>query len=140
MLSWEKYLLIKLSEEANEVAKEALKNTQFGGDSHFKDVKGDQLLSNEIIDQMAVMEMVAELPAYSNALGYLKASERSNKDPDVCRKIEKKKYKVCYYAMISIQLGHLIVSEDEARYIYDNAKRWEGGIGLGNNSNVPAGV
>lgn len=56
------YLLIKLAEESSEVAKQALKTSQFGYDSYnpndYAQTTNHTLLSNELTDLMVIVYML----------------------------------------------------------------------------------
>lgn len=89
------YLLIKLAEESAEIAKIALKTSQFGIHSQINGdaVNNFQMTHNELNDLLAIVEM---LNTECN-FGYIPNEEA----------IAKKKAKVAYYRNISGQLGHV---------------------------------
>ena len=93
------YLLVKLAEEAGEVAKNSLKTTQFGINSVINGtaVNNFKMTHSELDDLLAIVEMLNEECAF----GYT---------PNEVA-IARKKIKVDNYRKISTQLGHVNINE-----------------------------
>ena len=91
------YIISCLSEEAGETVKECMKIHRFGLDSNFKGgQKNRDNLFNEIIDFIAVAEMLAE-----------KGIIEDIHSPEALLKKEEKKDKVEHYIKVSRDLGRV---------------------------------
>lgn len=100
MKNWQ-YLLLKLSEECNEVGQMASKNMHFGQEERqFLDGESNrERLHGEINDILAIVELLNEEAGFD-----------FKPDPD---KIERKKAKVKHYREYSRSLG-LVEGSDES--------------------------
>ena len=90
-MKYEKYLLIKLAEEASEIAQAAIKCSLFGYDSKDpRETDGDTnlfKLHKEMMDMTAVLTELAETESFNNP----------NEDFDADKYIESKQKKLNYY-------------------------------------------
>lgn len=96
-MKYEKYLLIKLAEEAAEVAQAAIKCSLFGYDQKDpREISGETnlvKLQKELVDMVAVMEEITSISKDFNQPSF-------DADTYVCGKKKKLNY---YYGVISSQ-------------------------------------
>lgn len=122
------YLLVKLAEEAGEVAKEALKASQFGLDSTHKGNFNARYLLDELMDLAGVVTMLdqhAKTGDFLSGGALWPFSPRSN---GTGFQVSGKWYKVCYYAIRSARLGLLHLTKVESDWVMGYAKLYEPGL------------
>lgn len=122
------YLLVKLAEEAGEVAKEALKASQYGLDSLYKCQFNARHLMDELLDLAGVVTLLEQqaktgellrgdilwpFAPISNSTGF---------------QLSNKWYKVCYNATVSMRAGLLTCTQQETEWVQGYAKLYEPGI------------
>ena len=91
----QEYLLIKLAEEASEIAQMAIKTAQFGMDEVYQiqDKTNSERLAGEITDLKAVIEMIEDHSGINLNLGR--------------EAMDKKKEKVNFYMGVCKNIGSL---------------------------------
>lgn len=125
-MSWTQYLLGKLAEEASEVTKEALKCQQQGVASPWKGRAAIFELRNELIEVMAVCQMLEGEADVQKALDEHRLIHMPSENEDLdfhdikYAKIER----VCYYAMFAYRSGNLELSIDQYRHVKTAAIRY----------------
>jgi hypothetical protein len=116
------YLLIKLAEEANEVAKEALKEAQFGCDSYFHGEPAAVALQHELADLAGVARMLSDQPEFTTLLAGDHLFPFQTPEPEIRGRINAKINKVCFYATVSHETGYLQLTDEQKAWVYDRAR------------------
>lgn len=121
MMTHVQYLLIKLAEESTEVAKEALKGSQFGTDSEYKDTANGQRIQSEFIDLMTILHMLQIWgdPGIGQPLTELEFNRTADLDL-----IEERMPKVCYYMIKSHSAGNVDIPVEFCSAILKYAHRY----------------
>jgi hypothetical protein len=109
------YLLTKVAEEASEVAKEALKEVQFGIDSQWKGQVAIKELQFELLDLMAVVKLLGNRDDVRRTLEGHPLLDLQSTSAMVDEHMLKKIQKVCFFALKSCEAGHLRLTVDEHR-------------------------
>lgn len=139
-MNWTQYLLGKLAEEAVEVAKEALKNQQQGVDSPWKGKPAIYEVRKEMLEMVAIAQLLDQQSDVANALGALKylspiPSIDSVKDDEIVRIIKNKIDRICYYALFSYKSGNLVLTRQQYDEVFAAGIRW----GANNDGPYPHG-
>ena len=125
-MNWTQYLLSKLAEEAVEVAKEAMKCQQQGVASQYKGRNAIFELRNELIEVMAVAQLVGDEVDVVNALGHYRIVHlpSESEDDDFYDIKFAKVGRLFYHAMFAYQAGTVDVSRARFQHIKDAAIRY----------------
>lgn len=116
------YLLVKVAEEAGEVAKEALKSAQFGLGSEYQGDTAAAHLRSELLDLVSVVKML-EVHAQTNQYLSTRVLWPFTTPSDHADKhIEWKWRKVCWFALKSVKLGLLTLTPEEQDWVEGYAK------------------
>ncbi len=119
-MTFTQYLLSKLAEECQEVAKEALKGQQQGLMSTHRGRTNQALLCDEILDFHAILHMLEQHtgePGHGEGFNRFRIANMA----ELNSRIDKR----CYYAYLSFQNGFTVLSDWEEEMVRAGALRWQ---------------
>lgn len=116
-LDFTRYLLARLAEEASEISQAALKMVLYGVDDQYTGISASHYLLVEMTDYLAVLSLLQTQPDFCEVTIANPFPRINPQDGPWFERFKEKRYKVCQFALYSVEQGTLTLTESELDFV-----------------------